>query len=680
MPRPALPVWPVALCAPLAMYALLPGAPMLSVVALVACTSLTLQLLLASHTRRTLPLLASHLSLLVLSLTLGSLLSLVLSHRDLGALLASPADAALLALLYRFVSAAVPLAGLAAGHLLSSLLSSSPHPTSPSYSALLLPSLTFAASALAFESLGTGRAGWWVPPSISAGGWALARWVGPVGADVLVVLAGTAVAWVVAPHVGGEKKREGRAGVVDLLGGDEEEEEENDASRPGPDHAQPASCKPHKLLVLVLLVALVLPVLPAPSPPALAHPAPSDPGWTYPSLKVGCVVPPSLSSSSSLRSHRRRQRGGEAPLDEWLAETGRVASRGAKVVSWSEGAVRLSRGGDGGSEGAEGWDAMGEEERGLLRRVGEVCEMYKVYVLATYLVPPPSSPSTPSHKLLNLATLIGPRSLSPPPLPSSAPYIVWSTAKHRPVPFVESYTHAFGADPSLGAFAGALPLAKVRVPLPKDAPAPNETPLQQLAVSGGVCQDASFPSLFSAFLPPSSSPGRPAAPHLLLLPSLVPLPSLAPAQLAQSAARAAENGAFLLRCDGPEGASGLFGPREETRVLRGMGEGGGSWEAEVRIERAGGGGFARVWGGGASLLGSEGAVLLWLALGLGALAALEHGWVARGVRAARVADGVRWVRARVERLAVRESEEGMGRAGIIRDGEGVAEGRLIEVE
>jgi len=65
-------------------------------------------------------------------------------------------------------------------------------------------------------------------------------------------------------------------------------------------------------------------------------------------------------------------------MESLLKETRRVAGRGAKVISWSETALRLEEKGNGRRRGKEGWEGMGERERELLTRVGQIAEMYKV--------------------------------------------------------------------------------------------------------------------------------------------------------------------------------------------------------------------------------------------------------------------------------------------------------------
>lgn len=98
---------------------------------------------------------------------------------------------------------------------------------------------------------------------------------------------------------------------------------------------------------------------------AQLHPSPIDPRFVYPALKVACVVPSV--------GEKQERRG----LEAWLHESSIVASRGAKVILWSEGAVKLSKE-SGGDDAKEGWDAMGRQEQAMLRDVASVADKYKV--------------------------------------------------------------------------------------------------------------------------------------------------------------------------------------------------------------------------------------------------------------------------------------------------------------
>ena len=65
------------------------------------------------------------------------------------------------------------------------------------------------------------------------------------------------------------------------------------------------------------------------------HPSPVDREYVYPPLKLACVVPP---TSSARHNHQKLPAGS---IEEFLRETRVVAARGAKILSWAEGAVRL---------------------------------------------------------------------------------------------------------------------------------------------------------------------------------------------------------------------------------------------------------------------------------------------------------------------------------------------------
>lgn len=220
-----------------------------------------------------------------------------------------------------------------------------------------MPAWVFALAGVVEEGAGTGRMGWWVRPSDEREGvdW-IRRMGGQVAVDLAVGAAGVAAAMVVWEWMRRRREEGGR----DSLG--EEAAERDDGSSWFKTTRKP-------LILLAFLTTLVLagPVFPEAAYHA-SHPSPADPSYVYPPLKVACVVPPSLISSS--------RRTKQAKLDDWLKETRIVADRGAKVLSWFEGAVELEKGAR--NDKGEGWEAMGEQERELLTRVGEVCDMYKV--------------------------------------------------------------------------------------------------------------------------------------------------------------------------------------------------------------------------------------------------------------------------------------------------------------
>ncbi|GAA5989220.1 hypothetical protein JCM11641_006572 [Rhodosporidiobolus odoratus] len=658
----SLNAWDVPTLAPVVTYALAPGTTSLSTVTLIACTVFCVKSTLANLFLSTWPLLPTgQLACLLLSLVVGSTFSLLLTNSNASSILSSTGDTLFAVTLYALSTAFFPLFGRFAGE---ALLLLSP-PRTP-YSSLLFSAWTFAIAGVVQEKLGVGRVLWWVSPEQEGLTW-LARVAGQVVLDLAVGGAGVAAGHAAFSAFSAPGENE------NLLG------EEGDATpRQQSKSSWTRLREPTFLALAIAFLALLGPIIPSPSYRP-SHPSPTDPEYTYPPLKVACVVPP----SSTSREISKPSKPGQTPLDQWLQETVTVAGRRAKVLSWSEGAVRLHRGGKGDKEG---WEGMGFDEQDLLRRVGEVCNAAKVYVLATYLVPPPASSETSKHKLLNVATLVGPSTLATEIPPAGQPYIVWSTTKQHPVPFVESYTHSSRRDLILASAPGVVPLASIQLQHESHVPGRRSTPLQELSLSGAICQDIAFPSLLNSFLTPYSTSPRPYSPQLLLNPSLTPLTSLALPQVAQSRLRALEHSSFLLRCDGSTGTSALIAPNGEFHTLVHGEDGRGSWEAEIAIERASsrkGTAFEKVPFGGRSRIGTEGALLAWSGLTLGVLYLGESGKAGKAVgrtewkehfRRARRA--MEWVRMTTARLVARESEEGMGREGLGIRGEE----RLIDVD
>ncbi|BGO93787.1 hypothetical protein NBRC10512_004575 [Rhodotorula toruloides] len=648
-------LWTTLALAPLAAYALAPATAPLAAVPLIAATLLAIKAFLATAPNPFQGLLA--LLLPLLSLTTGTSLSLALSNSP-SSTLSSPLDTFLALSLYALIASFAPLVALAAGELLLSLATKRRPGAAKSLTAVLVPAWVFALAGIIEESAGTGRMGWWVRPALEGEGMDWVRRVGgQVAVDLGVGAAGVAGAMVVWEWLRRREEREG-----DLLG------EGNDAG--GTDSTWRKSArKPLTLLAFLATLVLVGPLFPAPAYHP-SHPSPANPAYVYPPLKIACVVPTSLVSSSRHTIH--------AKLDDWLKETKIIAGRGAKVLSWFEGAVELEKGAR--KEEGEGWEAMGEQERELLSRVGEVCDMYKVHVLATYLVPPPLSQHT--SKRLNVATLVGPSTVG-----TSTPNLVFSTTKQHSVPFIESYSHTGRSAPSLGCLSKALPLAAVTLPHPPHTPAPHLTPLQTVSISAAICQDISFPSLLTSYVSPStvSSDSPPEKPQLILNPSNTPFSrqGISHAQLAQTRARAIETNSFVLRCDSPGmvGGSALFGPQGDVRARTG-GEGVGSWDAEVGVERASGRTLLTWLGGhGGRRIGSEGFVLFLVASLIVLVRVVEGGELVRGVKSidwraqvVKVEDAVLWVRRKTAEITARRGEEGLGREGP------VTEERLVEVD
>ncbi|BGP34223.1 hypothetical protein JCM10296v2_006038 [Rhodotorula toruloides] len=667
-------LWTTLALAPLAAYAIAPVTAPLAAVPLIAATLLAIKAFLATAPNPLQALLA--LLLPLLSLTTGTSLSLALSNSP-SSTLSSPLDTFLALSLYALIASFAPLVALAAGELLLSLATKRRPGAAKSLTAVLVPAWVFALAGIVEEGAGTGRMGWWVRPAVESEG---VDWVRRVGGQVFVDLAvgsaGVAGAMVVWEWV---RRREGGEG--DLQG-------EGDEAGGTDSTWRKSASKPLILLAFLATLVFVGPLCPAPAYRP-SHPSPADHAYVYPPLKIACVVPPSLVSSSRHTKH--------AKLDDWLKETRIVAGRGAKVLSWFEGAVELEKGAR--TEEGEGWVAMGEQERELLSRVGEVCDMYKVkganqgdenrrltlfesqvHILATYLVPPPLSQH--SSKRLNVATLVGPSTVD-----TSTPNLVYLTTKQHPVPFIESYSNTARSAPSLGSLSDTLPLAAVTLSHPPRTPAPHLTPLQTVSISAAICQDVSFPSLLTSCVSPSTIPSesQPKKPQLILNPSNTPssLHGISHGQFAQTRARALETNSFVLRCDSPgtTGGSALFGPQGDVRVRTG-GEGVGSWEAEIGVEGASGGTLL-TWLGrhGGRRIGSEGFVLLLVASMLVVVRLVEGGELVRGVKSLdwraqvlKVEDAVLWVRRKTAEITAKRGEEGLGREGPI------TEERLIEVD
>lgn len=304
----------------------------------------------------------------------------------------------------------------------------------------------------------------------------------------------------------------------------------------------------------------------------------------------------------------------------------------------------------------------------------------QVHILATYFVPPPLTQH--SSKRLNVATLVGPSAVDTP-----TPNLVFSTTKQRPVPFIESYSHTARSSPSLGSSASALPVAAVTLPHAPHTPAPHLTPFQTVSVSAAICQDISFPSLITSYVSPSiTSSTSPKNPQLILNPSNTPssLDGISHAQLAQTRARALETKSFVLRCDSPgaAGGSALVGPQGDVRVKTRGGEGVGSWEAEIGVERARKGTpltwLGRQGGGG---LDSEGFVHFLVASMIVVVRLVEGGELVQGIKSidwsahvVKVEDAVLWIRRKTAEITARRGEEGLGREAPI------TEERLVDVD
>lgn len=312
---------------------------------------------------------------------------------------------------------------------------------------------------------------------------------------------------------------------------------------------------PYSIIIIFVLLLSLSPQSPA--EPTHLHPSPIDAEYIYPPLKLACVTPP-----TPLSQHNR-QKSPQGSIDEYLRETRVIASRGAKIISWAEGAVRLDV--DDSKRDGEGWTGMGRSEKEFLRSVAEIADAYRVYIAASYVLPLGGS-----HRVWNIVTLVGPTNAG-----ANEPYIVFSTTKQLPVPLVESYAHAFRQDPSLKSLTGRVPESTIEIAHRSHTPSPNLTPLQSLSISSATCFDISLPALFSY------------SPSLILNPSSSPVVGLSLSQIEQAKARAIENHAFVLRCDASSGGvSALISPDGIVLAQIFGGGGAGSWEFEIDVENA----------------------------------------------------------------------------------------------
>lgn len=550
------------------------------------------------------------------ALMVGSGLSFVLSAGGSGSVVAR-AETIPALIYYSFTTVFVPAAAIGLSEAMAAQFGTS---GGSGWNGLLIRGWMLAAGGVVQEQLsGVGRTVWWIHGGHQLG-W-LAGWVGPSGVDLAL---GFVAAGLADVGQGMMMARVDQVGVAES--GDEDhtvassERYQDDQSDNDPAHWDITSTAaseqtrsplgtitPAKMVILATVALLVLsPYLPTLTTPA-TQPSHIDESFTYPPVTVACIAPAASSSNKKTTP--------ATELDEWLAETRRFGNR-ARIVSWSEGAVRLDKG-------------KGKEDE-LWAKVAEVADQYGVHILATYLLPAPS-PASP-HKLLNLATLIGPSA------ESGKPNVVWSTFKHLPVPFVESYSHSARLNPALGSAPNSLPLATIHLPHGKHTPGPHQTPLQPLAVTAGICLDVASPSLFQHYAHPVHNSdddhddeqqkrafGEARSPALILNPSSVPPPhSLALTQLEQAQARAVEANAWVLRCDGPSGISALVSPGGEVRAVRmGGREGWGSWEGEIDGDGARGESFYGRRLGGREWVVLGGVAGLW-AVGLGTRAVVRR--------------------------------------------------------
>lgn len=295
------------------------------------------------------------LALVWLALVVGTATSLVLSNSTLSTAFSASSDIVAALFLYTFTTTVIPILGVG---LLGAAV---PAQDGSSLTRISLAGLVVALAGSVYEHVsGIGRVGWWIRASQPGHAYAL-EWAQRGGGPVLVDWVVGASAFALAQLVWISLNSATSAGSLeggDLL--------HHDVGEEAPGAARWKSRrKPVYFLLGLALFALLAPLLPEPRT-RLVHPSPSDGSYVYPPLHVGCVSPP-FEGKHGLT------------VDDWLKETTVWAGRGVKVLSWSEGAVRLERGADHEpEEGEDAWLAFGEDEKSLLRRVGEICDMYKV--------------------------------------------------------------------------------------------------------------------------------------------------------------------------------------------------------------------------------------------------------------------------------------------------------------
>ncbi|GAA5897246.1 uncharacterized protein JCM6883_006630 [Sporobolomyces salmoneus] len=685
----------------LSFYCLLPTVSPFFVALLTASLSFSLKLFL--HVSG--PNFLRSLAILLSALSLGSLLSFLFTHRSIFTLSLPATEIFAALILYLISSTLLPFSAILLAEII--FFRFPPH----SYP-ILVPALVFALAGIAQERpSGVGRTVWWNTKYPSSGG--LGRWVDELGGntlwDFIVASAGFSVAWcawswfereewwmnfLLARQETGETgdllqhyeqenngegettEVEGPVGATEEGGGEGVESipteqtpllpARTDEARMNWETKKNRLLKPLSILAFLLFLWLISPLFSTTSlrtsTARRSHPSPIDPEFVYPPMQVGCVSIPS--------STTRRGTGG-VRLEALLRETRTVASRGAKVISLEETAVSLIEEEGEGKRDGKGWEGMGQAEKGLLRSVGEIADMYKVRLLSV------SVRVVRPKRTYNIATLVGP-SISSPLNYASSPRIVFSTTKHHPISFIESYSHSHRLDPVLGSSPNQLPLSTIEIP--NHSGVPRSVPDEEVAISAAICQDIAFPSLLSSYIRPTVSLSRnkdnddqkhskkqkKRSPQLILNPSRVPLTSLALAQVNQVKSRAIEQDGWILRCDsssssssehGEGGISTLIAPDGSVRVLQPTGAAVGSniWSSPLDIELSSGRGspFSRVWG--KDRFGSEFAVWLWTLLAV-IVAELIASWRREWVE--RVKEAWRWVRRSEERLIENEAEQG----------------------
>lgn len=272
--------------------------------------------------------------------------------------------------------------------------------------AVFLPALLLAFTGILSESLGLGRAFWWIQMESSRFDW-VSRYLGPVGIDFLVGLLCTTLShWVLldlttkpftsttldSPLATLSPRRK-PVFAQDLLSDTVILEPNclNAATAQGEsDSANATKVQEPKQVTLrnpllpsvyILVFIFLFSYLPAIDIFHHFHPSTSVPDYIYPPVSIACVAP-----RNSFDRHRKGKEA-ETTLEDYLHETRVVASRGAKITSWNEGAVTLQDGSGKSSEGnrEEGWSGMGKVEREFLNAVALSANQYQVSLLSYIL-------------------------------------------------------------------------------------------------------------------------------------------------------------------------------------------------------------------------------------------------------------------------------------------------------
>lgn len=242
---------------------------------------------------------------------------------------------------------------------------------------IFLPALLLAFTGIIGESLGLGRAFWWIQSSSSKFSW-ISNYFGPVGIDFVVGILCTTLSQLVL-NLTVEPTRSS----IDLaqsvsftkpyrdIESDTEVIDQSDTV--SVDSKIATSTTPLRPSIYFLLFIFMISYLPSIDMFHHSHPSTSIPDYTYPPISVACVAP-----RSSFDRHRKGK--DETTLEDYLHETRVVASRGAKIISWNEGAVRLEEGSGKSSEGNrnEGWNGMSKVEREFLMKVALDANQYQV--------------------------------------------------------------------------------------------------------------------------------------------------------------------------------------------------------------------------------------------------------------------------------------------------------------